>query len=212
MAKTTMENSATSIHSGHAIFKINPRAETLTSSSETHQSNNNYSPEVQKHMSERCTRNGEARYAVKYLMLADATKAERIQARVDLAIEVDFLHVLSHPHIIKMRALFKSDTPFHPDYFFVMDRLYGTLEDKTKEWVIAMRECKSHRPVWLWPFHPCSHTETNEEMSNLLIERLLIAHDIASVLGYMHATRSYISVSSLVSELHYRRWTCPFSP
>jgi hypothetical protein len=88
------------------------------------------------------TRNGDARYAVKYLMLADATQAERVQARVDLAIEVNFLHVLSHPHIIKMRGLFKSETPFHPDYFFVMDRLFGTLEDKTKEWIAAKREYK----------------------------------------------------------------------
>jgi serine/threonine protein kinase len=111
-------------------------------SSREHQSHNSYLLSVQQRMSEHCTRNGEARYAVKYLMLADATQAERVQARIDLAIEVSYLHVLSHPHIIKMRGLFKSETPFHPDYFFVMDRLFGTLEDKTKEWIVAERECQ----------------------------------------------------------------------
>ena len=141
---------------------------------------------IQKQMSERCKRNGEARYAVKYLMLADATRSERVQARVDLAIEVNFLHVLSHPHIIKMRGLFKSETPFHSDYFFVMDRLFGTLEDKTKEWIAAKRECKSHRAAWA--LNLCGvRSTTNEGINNLLIERLLVAHDIASVLGYMHS-------------------------
>jgi hypothetical protein len=141
---------------------------------------------MQQQMSERCTRNGDARYAVKSLMLADATQAEIVQARIDLAIEVNFLHVLSHPHIIKMRGLLKSETPFHPDYFFFMDRLFGTLEDKTKEWIAAKREYKSRRP--LWPLHRFDvHSSANEGIDNLLIERLLVAHDVASVLGYMHA-------------------------
>jgi serine/threonine protein kinase len=141
---------------------------------------------MQQLMSERCTRNGDARYAVKFLLLADATRAERVQARLDLAIEVNFLHALSHPHIIKMRGLFKSETPFHPDYFFVMDRLFGTLEDKTKEWIAAKREYKSRRPVW--PLHRFNvHSSANEGINNLFIERLLVAHDVASVLGYMHA-------------------------
>jgi serine/threonine protein kinase len=155
-------------------------------SSRERQSHNSYLLSVQQRMSEHCTRNGEARYAVKYLMLADATQAERVQARIDLAIEVSYLHVLSHPHIIKMRGLFKSETPFHPDYFFVMDRLFGTLEDKTKEWIVAERELKSRRPVW--PLHRFSvHSRTKEGVDNFLIERLLVAYDVASVLSYMHA-------------------------
>jgi hypothetical protein len=149
-------------------------------------------------MSERCERNGDARYAVKYLMLADATSSERIQARVDLAIEVDFLHVLSHPHIVKMRGLFRSESPFHPDYFFLMDRLFGTLEDKTKEWIATKRACKSRHQGWPFrfcgiqvtnPFRFCGIQVTNEGAHNLLVERLLVAHDIASVLAYMHTNK-----------------------
>ena len=139
---------------------------------------------LKEQISERCKRNGDARYAVKYLLLADATTSERIQARVDLAIEVSFLHVLSHPHIIKMRGLFKSETPFHPDYFFVMDCLFGTLEDKTKEWIAAKRDKKSRRAVWA--LRHCSIPDTNQGIDNLLIERLLVAHDVASVLEYLH--------------------------
>ena len=178
---TSHEDSVTSDDSG-TPRQAQSSSESWTSLPGAHHAHNDYSLAVQKQMSERCTRNGEARYAVKYLMLADTTSSERIQARIDLAIEVNFLHVLSHPHIIKMRGLFKSETPFHPDYFFVMDRLFGTLEDKMKEWIVTKRACT---PVW--PFHLCGIQNTNEDAEDLWMERLLVAHDIASVFGYMHA-------------------------
>ena len=178
------ENQKT-LHDSGTTLQEQFTSESSPSSCEVLQSHNDYLLAVQRQMSERCERNGDARYAVKYLMLADATSSERIQARVDLAIEVNFLHVLSHPHIVKMRGLFKSESPFHPDYFFLMDRLFGTLEDKTKDWIATKRASKSRHQGW--PFHFCGSQDTNEGAAhNLLVERLLVVHDIASVLAYMH--------------------------
>ena len=140
-----------------------------------------------RHMSERCMRHGEARYAVKYLMLEDATDSERIQARIDLAMEVKYLHVLSHPHIIKMRGLFNTEDPFHPKYFFIMDRLFDTLEERMNEWRrITRANVRGPLRGIFQCMHDCSQRDT---LADLLVERLFVAHDIASALQYLHANK-----------------------
>jgi serine/threonine protein kinase len=68
-------------------------------------------------MSAICVRHGESRYAVKYLMLEDFTEDQQARARVDLAIEVNYLKALSHPHIVKIRGVLKTENPFHPIFF-----------------------------------------------------------------------------------------------
>ncbi len=69
-------------------------------------------------MSTRCVRFGAARYAVKKLRF-DLNKLEEARGALDLALEIKFLSVLSHPNIIKMRAF--SNTPtWSLDTFIVM--------------------------------------------------------------------------------------------
>ena len=131
------------------------------------------------HMSVRCIRGGVARYAVKQLLLEDATERESDSARIDLAIEVNYLQVLSHPHVIKLRGLFQTDDPFHPAYFFVMDRLYGTLEDKISEWA------KRSQSRWKGMFS-CFQKNAMLIEDDFVIQRLLVAYDIASAFDYMH--------------------------
>ena len=81
----------------------------------------------------RCLRAGQARYAIKQLN-SKLTNLDAASGRIDLAIEIKLLHVLSHPNIVKMRGVFESGDPFHPEYFFIMDRLYGTLEERLRHW------------------------------------------------------------------------------
>lgn len=137
-------------------------------------------------MSTRCFRGGDARYALKHLLLEDANEKESDNARIDLAIEVKYLQVLSHPHIIKLRGIFQTDDPFHFAYFFIMDRLYGTLEDKIKEWT----DCQ--RSVWKKTFSSCYGDQMADEYipeKDLMTQRLLVAHDIASAFDYLHTNK-----------------------
>ena len=137
-------------------------------------------------MSVRCFRNGDARYAAKHLMLEDATEKESDTARIDLAIEVMYLQVLSHPHIVKLRGLFKSDNLLHPSYFFIMDRLYGTLEDTIKEWA------DRRQSMWKGITSCFQRDSTMEEQipaRDFMIQRLLVAYDMASALDYMHRNK-----------------------
>lgn len=138
---------------------------------------------ARKRMINQCMRNGDARYAVKYLRTQDVSGETRMRGRVDLAIEIQYLHALNHPNICKMRGYFDTENdPFHTNNFFLMDRLYGTLEDRIAEWKLFLKEnlpkgfilSKSKRIV---------HDGLVQE---LLQERLLIAYDIASAFRYMH--------------------------
>ena len=139
-------------------------------------------------MSVQCFRDGEARYAVKQLLLDDATEKESDNVRIDLAIEVKYLQVLSHPHVIKLRGLFKTDDPFHPAYFFVMDRLYGTLENKIDEWS-KRRQSRWKGVVSCFRRSACFQSTATSIEDDFLVQRLLVAYDIASAFDYLHRNK-----------------------
>ncbi len=138
-------------------------------------------------MSAMCIRQGESRYAVKYLMLEDSTEDQQARARVDLAIEVNYLKALSHPHIVKIRGVLKTENPFHPIFFFVMDRLYGTLHDRIIEWdERKRRKSIDLTHIFLKTFQAAKYQNWKNEF---LKERLFIANDIASAISYLHSRR-----------------------
>lgn len=75
-----------------------------------------------------------ARYAIKVIsphVKKDPKKF--IRAAMDMATETHFLSVLDHPHIIRMRAVGEGDM-FDKDYFFILDRLYDTLDEQIDYW------------------------------------------------------------------------------
>jgi serine/threonine protein kinase len=147
----------------------------------------NYSFSSREHLATLCIRNGESRYAVKTLSLEKSSDQKNARARIDLAIEVNYLYVLSHPHIIKIRGIFKTEDPFHAKYFFLMDRLYGTLYDKILEWRKASEGEKCSYAQKLRALLKGQKLNNwNREFSK---ERLFIAHDIASAIRYMHKNK-----------------------
>lgn len=134
-------------------------------------------------MAKRCLRNGDqARYAMKHLQgLDDLMPLERARGRVDLAIEVKYLRALNHPNIVRMRGVMKTENLLHTNYFFLMDRLYGTLEDKIKEW---SEDKKKNKPKVFQK--RLARQDSKEFIADLLTERLTIAYDLASAFRYMH--------------------------
>jgi serine/threonine protein kinase len=137
--------------------------------------------------SDMCIRNGDARFAVKYLMVEDMCEDQILRARIDLAIEVNYLKVLSHPHVVKVRGVMKTKDPFHPKFFFLMDKLYGTLHDKIAEWDKVQR-CKRFNVKHL--LQKAIGVKNCQSFTNdFMKQRLYIAHDIATALRYMHSKR-----------------------
>jgi serine/threonine protein kinase len=134
-----------------------------------------------------CQRNGEARYAVKSLMLEDACAEQQARARIDLAIEVSYLKVLSHPHIVKIRGSLNTSNLFDPKFFILMDRLYGTLHDKIGEWEQSLGTKKFD--VMRFVLTPFRSTENYNWNREFMKERLFVAHDVASAFSYMHKNK-----------------------
>lgn len=130
------------------------------------------------HMAKFCIRNGDARYAVKQLQ-PSLTEVEKARGMIDLAVEVKFLSVVSHPNIIKMRST-AAVSPLNESYFLVLDRLYGTLDEKLEEW----RNVKKMYSGCIMKFGA-----DKESLLQLDIERLLVAYDLAAAYRYLHENK-----------------------
>ena len=143
-------------------------------------------------------RNGEARYAIKRIKddVADfefgnndkelfSSAFERmkhaqkrdlfISATLDLAVEARYLAALSHPNLIKMRGVASCD-PFSGNYFLVLDRLYGTLDDKISEWKTRIKSSG----------FGCIG-KNKEGIKDIWLERLNASYGLAAALKHLHS-------------------------
>ena len=78
-----------------------------------------------------------------------------------------------------MRAVSSGPT-ISDSTFIVMDRLYGTLDDKFSQWEEIKKENKGS----------CMGTGRNQGVLNeMLKDRLLVAYDLASALNYLHTQK-----------------------
>eukprot|EP00979_Chaetoceros_neogracilis_P016179 scaffold7259_cov267-Chaetoceros_neogracile.AAC.15 len=95
---------------------------------------------------------------------------------VDLAIEVKYLTIIQHPHVIKMRAM--ADVHHCSEQFFIiLDRLYDTLSQRMVRWKKANRKMSGFRSV----------KDIRGKKKELELEkRMRIAYDICSALSFMH--------------------------
>jgi serine/threonine protein kinase len=99
----------------------------------------------------------------------------------DLAIEADFLSVLSHTNIIAMRAVANSD-PHEPRFFVVLDKLSYTLERKFNYWRKVVGENVGYwLPCW---GYCCAKAPA---LHSVWKERLRVLLDMASAMQYLHA-------------------------
>ena len=133
---------------------------------------------TRKFMSQNCIRNGDARYAVKFLSPKSLSDKDLFEHGVkDLAMEVKFLAVVQHPNIIRMRGVRLGDS-CDPKFFLMLDRLYDTLELKLLKW---KEEDKKYNSV-------VGKMKGGKEKSlNLLSDRVQFAWDIANAMEYIHS-------------------------
>ena len=110
----------------------------------------------------------------------DLPEEEYVKGIVDLAIEAEFLAVLSHPNIISMRAMANSD-PHESKFFVILDRLITTLDRKFNQW---RKDVGDNSGYWLGPFgYCCSKPHC---LYQTWLERLLASRDIAHAMSYLH--------------------------
>lgn len=119
----------------------------------------------------------DCRYAIKAVQASSKSNVQTyIHAVADLAIEARFLSVISHPNIIKMRAMAHT-SPFSitQPFFVVLDRLYDILGTRIKKW-------KKRRPSGLAKVVDCSGIQ--EQV--IWHERISALYDLAMALQYLH--------------------------
>lgn len=132
------------------------------------------------------------RYALKRVTVTKTTDANTfVNAVVDLAVEAQFLSVLRHPHIIKMRGTALTN-PFDSEsrYFVVLDRLYEIFGQRLVKW-------RNQKTSLVSKMLTC-HKKHREE--RLFFDRLKVAHDLADALAYLH-NQKYVVRTVLVPAL-----------
>jgi len=137
--------------------------------------------EIRGLMSLHCLRGGDARFAIKRLKGDDEDdhdERHRVRGMIDLAIEVLFLSHISHPNIIKLRAVAEVE-PLRPDYFLVLDRLYFTLDVKTHIWKKEVQ--KNNGICGLGCFGV-----NKEEINRIMFDRIITAYDLSSAFVHLH--------------------------
>ena len=125
-------------------------------------------------LAKRCRRFNKARYAIKRLD-PSLSEIDRIRGMIDMALEVKYLTVLWHPNIVKMRGM-RLGNDLTPEIFFVMDRLFDTLDKRMKSW---QRTKKSTSGLF-------GFGGDKSARRHLLVERLVVAYDLAAAFSYMH--------------------------
>lgn len=120
----------------------------------------------------------EARYAIKRIK-RDLPRIEEIKGLIDLGIETKLLKVLSHPNIVKMRAISCSDM-LSQDFFIVLDRLYRTLEDKIDLWIFEKKSMNKLRSG-------CGKSVII--LNELWLEQTIVAYDLSSAFTYLHKNK-----------------------
>lgn len=118
-------------------------------------------------------------YVLKTLR-SDLVEEEHVKGVVDLAIEAEFLAVLSHPNIISMRAFANSD-PYESRFFVILDRLVMTLDRKFNQW---RAEVGLSRGMWFGPFGYCCAKKY--QLYETWLERISASRDIANAIYYLH--------------------------
>mmetsp|Transcript_60767 Transcript_60767/g.72166 ORF Transcript_60767/g.72166 Transcript_60767/m.72166 type:complete len:382 (+) Transcript_60767:66-1211(+) len=132
-------------------------------------------------MQDRCIRDGDTRYAIKKLSKEIVYGNDEdlfVKAVTDLAIEVRYLAVIEHPHVVKMRAM-ASCSPYDTNYFIIMDRLYDTLQKRFKIWKEKAVRYKGVMGV--------VRDMKGRKKNEILYEKLIVAYDLASAMNYIHS-------------------------
>lgn len=78
-----------------------------------------------------------------------------------------------------MRGLATEEAVLTVDYFLILDRLYGTLNERLRKWFLAINKASGVFGLG----------KNKMMLNDLMVERLLVAYDLAAALRYIHEQR-----------------------
>ena len=124
-----------------------------------------------------CIRDGDCRYAIKKLSPESHTDQTLfLKGTVDMAVEARFLANMEHPHIVKMRGT-GSSGEFESGFYIILDRLFGTLEDRIRKWKKA--ETKTKGVIG-------KMVGGKKKLAKLQLEKAHVVFDLATGMKYLH--------------------------
>lgn len=121
---------------------------------------------------------GDARYCIKALSPEIINSQQVYQGVIDMVVETMVLAVLSHPHIIPMRAT-SSNSMFKPDSFILLDRLYDTLEVRIPKWKLVAKKAQPN-------IFRTNKKSSRFKLDKLMETKLRYACDLVGAFEYMH--------------------------
>jgi len=145
--------------------------------------------EARAEVAMRSQRQGQSRYALKRLKNATIRKASSqnedtqhqfVAGVTDLAMEVKFLTVLSHPHIIKMRGISAANL-CSKDAFIIIDRLHQTLDERIHSWRGSSRRLSGGLGLVI--------DSKGRKKDKIFVQRLSAAYGICSAVEFLHSLR-----------------------
>lgn len=120
------------------------------------------------------------RFVVKYVEpeLLETDRVTFLKGLIDLALETKYLASLSHTHILRIRGI-SAQSPLDDLHgFIVIDQLTDILSKRLTAWMHTKRSTRGIAGLV---------SGGKAKKTKLLIERLLVAYDIADVLAYLHS-------------------------
>lgn len=120
------------------------------------------------------------KYVVKQLdhVLLERDKVNYLKGLVDLSLELHFLASCNHMNILDVRGVSSADPFGEVGYFLVLDLLDETLSKRLNSWMHADRRTKGITGFL---------TGGRKKETTLLVKRLIVAHDIAEGMNYLHS-------------------------
>lgn len=141
-----------------------------------------------------------AKYVVKRIepSLWENDKVSYLKGVVDFVLEMHFLASTHHVHIIDIKGISDASPFSEVGLFLILDYLKDTLSKRLTEWMHTKRRTKGVTGFI---------TGSKKKAQKLLVDQLLVAHDIANGMQYLHAKKIIFRdlVSCLQRLLHLYR-------
>ena len=120
-----------------------------------------------------------SRYVLKEVepTLLDTDKVQFLKGLIDLGLEAYYLGSLNHNHVLKLRGMSIDSASESLGYFIVLDQLQEVLSKKLNRWMHEKRASNGITGVV---------TGGRKNKERLLMERVLVAYDVADAMEYIH--------------------------
>ncbi len=113
-------------------------------------------------------------YVLKKMRKDIRDKEAKACARVDLAVEAQFLQTLSHPNIVSLHGL--GEEPGNEDFFIIIERIDRTLAREMYTWRSYLSNLK-HK----------SKKEAKADLKFFMEDRIAYARQLTCALKYLHS-------------------------